>query len=230
MRPIQIILSFCLITGIILSGCAPKASLKDEGTIIYDIVYAHEQQANISNKTLPKRMVVKYQNHKLLNQIEGMGGMVTLTYIQDKDQNISHYLVKLLNKKIYYTDTLGEITTNFMFSDSSAITITPSHEKKEILGYICNSATIEADNSDHTKFTIYYTNEIGQPNPNQNTPFEPIKGIMLEFGMILSNVHVKLVANSIEAGGIDSTTFAIPEEFKKMDKETLLEVFKLFNQ
>lgn len=230
MRPTKLIYSICLITGIILVGCAPKASLKDEGTIVYDIVYAQDQQQKVANKTLPKRMIVKYQKHKLLNQIEGMGGMVTLTFIQDKDQNISHYLVKLLNQKIYYTDTLGEITTNLMFSDSSAITITPSHEKKEILGYSCNSATIEVGNSAHSTFNIYYTNEIGQTNPNQNTPFEPIKGIMLEFGMTLSNVQVKLVANSVEAGGIDSTTFAIPDDYKKMNKATLLDVFKLFNQ
>lgn len=175
-------------------------------------------------------MVIKYKNNKLLNQIEGMGGLVTLTFIQDKDQNKSNYLVKLLNKKLYYTDTLGEITNNFMFSDSTGITIIPSHEKKTILGYLCNSATIQLGNPDQTKFNIYYTNEIGQPNPNQDTPFEPIKGIMLEFGMILSNVRVNLVANAIEQGRVDDSAFEIPSDYKKMDKATLLEVFKLFNQ
>jgi len=230
MRPLQIILCICLITGIILTGCTPATSLKNEGTIVYDIVYAQQQKEKASNKTLPTKMVIKYKNNKLLNQIEGMGGLVTLTFIQDKDQNKSNYLVKLLNKKLYYTDTLGEITNNFMFADSTGITIIPSHEKKTILGYLCNSATIQLGNTDQTKFNIYYTNEIGQPNPNQDTPFEPIKGIMLEFGMILSNVKVNLVANTIEPGSVDDSAFEIPSDYKKMDKATLLEVFKLFNQ
>ena len=226
----QILLSICFITGIILSGCAPSTSLKDEGTIVYDIVYVKASKNKGSDKTLPTRMVIKYKKNKLLNQIEGMGGMVTLTYIQDKDLNRSHYLVKLLNKKLYYTDTLGEISTNFMYANSSGITITPSHETREILGYLCNSATVEVGDSGASKLNIFYTNEIGQPNPNKDTPFEPIKGIMLEFGMILSKVQVTLVASSIESGSVESSDFNIPSDYKRMDKETLLEVFKLFNQ
>lgn len=230
MKPSQFLLSICLITGIIISGCSPKTSLKDEGTIVYSITYAKDNQGKVSDKTLPTKMVVKYKKNKFLNQMEGMGGMVTLTYIQDKDINQCHYLVKLLNKKLYYTDSLGEISNNFMFADSTGITITPNHEKKEILGYLCNSATIQLGNAKKTKFTIFFTNEIGQPNPNQDTPFEPIKGIMLEFGMILSKVQVNLVASSIDSESIDTSTFEIPSDYKQMDKETLLEVFKLFNQ
>jgi len=226
----QTLLSICFITGIILTGCNPTISLKDEGTIVYDIVYAKERQDKVSDKTLPTKMVIKYKKNKLLNQIEGMGGMVTLTYIQDKDLNRSHYLVKLLNKKLYYTDSLGEISTNFMYANSSGIIITPSHEKREILGYLCKSATIQVGDSGTTKFNIFYTSEIGQPNPNQDTPFEPIKGIMLEFGMILSKVHVNLVASTIEPGNVATSEFNIPTDYKRMDKETLLEVFKLFNQ
>jgi len=230
MQPRQILLSICFITGIILTGCKLNTSLKDEGTIVYDIVYSNENQNKVSDKTLPTKMVIKFKKNKLLNQIEGMGGMVTLTFIQDKDLNRSHYLVKLLNKKLYYTDTLGEISTNFMFAESSGITIMPNHEKKDILGYLCNSATIELGDTGNNKFNIFYTNEIGQPNPNQDTPFEPIKGIMLEFGMILSKVKVNLIASSIDPSSVENSDFDIPSDYKRMDKETLLEVFKLFNQ
>lgn len=222
-KPKQLYL--CFITGLFLFSCNSGTSLKESGTVVYHITYPND---SLNTKTLPTQMTIRYKNSMIFTQIEGLSGMVNITYIENRETKVSHYLIKLLNKKLYYTDSTGSVGASFLYQDMPSITITPEDGIKKILGYNCHIAKFHINDSSQATFDVYYTKDIGQPNPNVDTPFEQIDGVMLQFGMLLANKKVIIAASKIENDGLDNSNFAVPSGYKRINKETLLEVFKLF--
>jgi len=191
--------------------------------VVYQITYPDD-----TAKTLPTQMTIKYSNNMINTQIEALSGAVSITYIENRETKVSHYLIKLLNKKLFYTDSTGNFGASFLYQDMPSITITPQKGNKKILGYNCQVATFHINDSSQASFDVYYTKEIGRPNPNQNTPFEQIDGVMLQFGMVMAHRKVIIEASKIENSGTDISNFTVPTGYKRINKETLLEVFKLF--
>ena len=219
-------LYICFITGLLVQSCTPSTSLKDAGTIVYDITYPTDTVK--INKTLPSQMTIRYKDSMLYTQIEGMSGMVNITYVENRKTKVSHYLIKLFYKKLYYTDSTGTIGASFLYQDMPSISIIPQEGTKKILGYNCKIAKFHINDASQATFDVYYTNEIGRPDPNQNTPFEQIDGVMLQFGMTMSQKKVIIKASRIENDENAADSFAIPSGYKRINKETLMEVFRLF--
>jgi len=220
------LLYICFITGLFFQSCSPNASLKDAGSVVYEITYPSDTIK--ANKTLPSQMTIRYKDSMVLTQIEGMSGMVNITYIENRKTNVSNYLIKLFYKKLYFTDSTGSIGASFLYQDMPSITVIPQSGSKRILGYNCQIAKFHINDDSQATFDVYYTKELGRPNPNQNTPFDQIDGVMLQFGMMMSQKEVIIKAKTIEKDSKDIDNFSIPAEYKRINKETLLEVFKLF--
>jgi len=223
MNSLQKQLYICFITGLLLFSCNSNRSLKQEGMVVYQITYPND-----TAKTLPTQMTIRYNKNMINTQIEGLSGMVSITYIENRETKVSHYLIKLLNKKLFYTDSTGNLGASFLYQDMPSFTITPQKGNHKILGYNCQIAKFHINDSSQASFEVYYTNEIGRPNPNQNTPFEQIDGVMLQFGMMMANKKVIIAASKIENDGANISNFAVPNGYKRINRETLLEVFKLF--
>ena len=81
----------------------------------------------------------------VLTQIEGMSGMVNITYIENRKTKVSNYLIKLFYKKLYFTDSTGSIGASFLYQDMPSITIIPQSGSQKILGYNCQIAKFHVE-------------------------------------------------------------------------------------
>lgn len=210
------------------SSCKHKLySEFDEGYIEYLISYDQSIPSKYDPDLLPDKMVVKFLDNNILNKIEGLHGVITLTFITNAETQKSITLVKLLNKKIFFEEPIIKGKYPKVFSEMPQISITKSDESFKFQGYECKKASAVFLDSSNYSFEIIYTDKIRIEKPNANTPFESIDGIMLKFNVKLYNQILTLTSSNIKSSDIPREEFSIPAEYERVNEETIDEVISL---
>ncbi|MHC1704141.1 MAG: hypothetical protein AB9846_09565 [Tenuifilaceae bacterium] len=224
------IFSFCiLIVYFIAPSCNSWRSKKivDEGIIEYTISHDDSLKPNFNKNLLPSHFTVKFKGKNTLNKIEGLSGAVSLTFINNHDTQSRLVLIKLLNKKLFYQEPLTVQDTLNAFAGMPDIIIDSKVEKINYSGYKCTKVNAFFKDSTNIPFFIIYTNETKVLNPNLNTPFEKIDGIMFKFKVKLFNHLMTFTATNIKAAKVSIDEFNIPEGFEKVDRKTIEDVISL---
>ncbi|GAO31830.1 hypothetical protein [Geofilum rubicundum] len=73
---------------------------------------------------------------------------------------------------------------------------------------------------------IWYTNEIGIEDPNRNTPFEMIPGLMLEFEIVYQNIIFHLKADKVIEESHPAEIFNIPAGYEATTIEEIETLIK----
>jgi len=159
--------------------------------------------------------------------IEGLAGAANLTYISNIEDENFIILAKFLNKKLYYQESIVSNGLPNTYAGMPKITIKETSETALFKGYTCKKAIASFDDSLSNPFEILYTNEIKIENPNANTPFEAIKGVMLQFKVKLFKHMMSVSATVIKQEHISMDEFSIPPEYEKVSKKTIEDLLSL---
>jgi GLPGLI family protein len=229
---IDILIATSLIFLFFSSGffsCSQKPDGKNitEGEIEYNIEYLDNERDNPLIMLLPKRMSVLFKNSSSYNQIEGFLGTFKLTYILNNTQQKNYTLFQLMDKK-YYSQTDAN-TISFGFQNMDNIKIEYSDKEKKIAGYNCKNAIVKFKNGEQKDIEVYYTEDISINNPNQNTPFCQIKGVLMEFTMNLMGVNMRIKTRKVLNKKIEPEIFEVPENFTKVSPEELEEIVNSYS-
>lgn len=219
-----------LLLPLLYSSCKEGLISKnfDEGYIEYSIVYDDSILAPKFNPSMrPDKMVIKFKNNNTINKIEGLSGAFSFAFIQNKEDQNSYLLMKLLNKKLYYKEPLLPNSYPFVYREMPAISITKTNKTEKVLGYQCKVAVATFADTLHKPFNVYYTNEINIANPNANTPFEEIDGVMIKFTSIMFGHKMIIQANSIRKSKVSNEEFQIPTEYEQIDMDVVKDVIEL---
>jgi len=223
----QAILFFSLVGVLFFNSCSKidYSGKVKEGIIEYDIEYLNSTEVSVSN-LLPKRMVIKFKNNNTINKIESFSGIVSFTHLSNYKKKKHVTLVKLLNKKFQYHEenTLSSLN----FESLPGMKLIPTDEYTKIAGYNCRKVRATFEDSTDASFDIYYTNEIKIANPNRNTPYKEIEGVLLQFDVKMYNFNVRFKANSIQKCKVSDSEFAVPVDYKMVNKDTMEEIINLF--
>lgn len=220
--------SLCLM--FLFTGCSEIAKKKEfsEGYIEYNVEYDDSlQPPTYSANMRPNKMIIKFKDSNTINKIEGMSGAFSFTFIQNKQNQKAYILIKLLNKKLFYQEPLTPNTFPFAYNDSPLFTIQKSNEPEEFMGYTCQRALACYKDSIHQPFSILYTNEIGVSNPNSNSPFQEIDGIMLKFSAIMFNQKMNITASTIRGVKLSDDEFLIPPGYEEVGLDVVKDVIDL---
>jgi GLPGLI family protein len=210
-------------------SCSKKPDSKSisEGEIEYNIEYLDNERDNPLIMLLPKRMSVLFKNNSSYNQIEGFLGTFKLTYILNDTEQKNYTLFQLMDKK-YYSQTDAN-TISFGFQNMNNVKIEYSDKEKKIAGYNCKGAIIKFENSEQKDIEVYFTDDIAINNPNQNTPFSEIKGVLMEFTMNLMGVNMRIKTKKVLNKKIEPEIFEVPENFTKVSPKELEEIVNSYN-
>ena len=229
MNRYKVVLLVSLLLSLTLLSCNYLSNNKsyNEGVIDYTITYDDSIAPNYAPSLRPQKMVVKYKDKNMLNRIEAFSGAVFFTFIQNYEEQQNITLIKLLNKKLYYQEPmeLGEYPS--AYSEMPKLTFEYLNDTEKFLGYECNKVIATFADSTNQKFEILYTKEIAVENPNKNTPFEPIDGVMLKFRVKLYELDMNIEAISVTNGKVSMEDFVIPAEYELVNKETIYDVIYL---
>lgn len=213
----------------IISGCTEFNSKKkiDEGTINYSIDFSENSKVKFKSSLLPNRITIKFRNSNTSNKIEGLLGNMNLTFINKVKNENCIILVNLWGKKLYFQDSLTNRDLPNIYVGMPQITIERTNEIVPYRGYQCKKAIAHyKDSSDHS-FEILYTNDIAIVNPNINTPFESIDGVMLKFSIILQKHIMNISATAIKHEDISMDEFSVPNDYEKVPKRTIDDLISL---
>ncbi len=219
------------VTFLIGLGCSSRQVEKhfDEGVIEYAITYDDSQPFKYDTNLRPDRMIVKFKDNNTINKIEGLAGGFSFVIIQNYQQNIIHSLINFLGKNLCFTEPADTSKLPYAFAKMPEVSFTFSDEVVEYLGFNCKKAIGTYNDSLGQSFEILYTDELLINQPNRNTPFESIDGIMLKFSMMLMNQTIWLEAKTIKPMSVSDDEFILPTNYEQIDESTLNDVFELIN-
>lgn len=215
-------LSLFFILVPILYNCnnAEINSKIDEGIIEYEISYLNTNQ-HFPVQLLPKIMEMKFNRNFTSYTIEDRLGLFIISNIVDLKDRKHITLIKVFDKKYAY---MGEYKEPPLLFDSSVkYDVDYLDDTSRIIGFLCNKAIVKEHNS-NKNFDVLYTNSIGINNPNINTPYESIDGMLMNFKLRLKNLDMQLKAKKISNEIIENKQFVIPEGYRFISRNKMEEI------
>ncbi|RPH33788.1 MAG: hypothetical protein EHM93_03895 [Bacteroidales bacterium] len=208
---------------LVLASCNEKSSKNTSrtGTIEYSIQFKENNESKVNTSMLPNRITIKFRNNSTSNKIEGLSGSVNLTFINNVEEKSSIVLVNLWSKKLYFKDSSLNKNLPNPYAGMSDISIEKTDEIVRFNGFNCKKAIAHYKDSSDYSFDILYTNEICIANPNANTPFESIDGVMLKFNIKLKKYLMSITSTSVKFEEVSVDEFTVPSGYEKVSKRTI---------
>ena len=213
----KLIITF-LLTAFILTSCKDDVSLKKEGLIHYELVYLDGENSSPIITFLPNDMTYAFKAGKTIQKVEGWGGVFKMTGISDCKSDSVTALMKILGEKKKYKCRIGE--DNFGYAPLKDLEYEYLDDEKEIAGYNCKKVIAHNKNA---SYELYYTNDIDIKNPNWNTPFKEVDGILMEYQISMFGIKTKITAQEVEFKKIKNSEFSIPDDYKSVNKNDIEE-------
>lgn len=213
----------CLIFLVFLAGCSssPINPKMNQGIITFDIAYTNNSGKSFPLQLLPKTIEMKFNRNYASYTIEDRVGLFSISNIINLSSHRNLTLIKVFDKKYIYKGTSSEVPLFFRSSDAYDVKFMPDTER--IAGVLCWKANV-TDKALLKSYDILYTSSIKIDELNANTPYVKIKGLMLQFGIQMKNLDMKLTAKKINQKEIDDQEFTIPEGYKYISKNQMEEI------
>lgn len=222
---------FIALFGLSLLGCQNNKIDKNfsEGMIEYAITYNDDIPFKFDASIRPQKMVIKFKDNNTLNLIEGLSGGFSFSIVQNFHENKVYNLINFMGKKLCYTEEIQEGVLPYAFSEMPTLTIKDTGETLEFLGLHSSKAVASYMDEDgiEYKFEVIYTEELSINEPNKNSPYQELKGVMLMFTMVSMGQKIELTAQTIKSGKVEDQEFNVTTGYEQVDKEVLDSFFEL---
>jgi hypothetical protein len=182
-----------------------------EGVIEYDITYPKMDPNSMMVQGLPDKAFLRFKNNDMVNDMSGMMGLISITYISKQTTQSVAQTLTLINKKYVAdisTEEMGKMNSEYVTKVETGKNV------KEIAGFKCKEAIVSLKNGESVY--AYYTNDIGISNPNWSNPYSKIDGVLMDFQMERYGLAMHLVAKQVTNQKIDDSAFDISEDHKKI--------------
>jgi len=222
---------FFVVIILMLSKCKQvpfKSEKITEGYIEYNIEYRGDSMDSFIQSFLPDKMQIKFKDHNTKNKLKCMSGLFNLTNIKKYKEQTNITLVNFLNKKYKYIE--NNTAPSLFFEQRPDVIIERTDSTKTIAGISCKEAKITYPTNAFNKkekFSIFYTSQIDIKGFNNQTPFESMEGVLLEFQLLFYDVPMKFTATKIKQTSISSDEFKVPEDYKRINRKTMKEIIEL---
>lgn len=183
-----------------------------EGVIEYDITYPKLDPNNMMVSGLPNKAYLRFKDNNTVNDMSGMMGLISITYIVKPSTKSVAQTLTLINKK-YVSDISPDDMKHL--NDSYLDKIEQGKNTQNIAGFNCKEAIVSLKNGE--TIHVYYTNDIGIINPNWANPYSKIDGVLMEFEMERYGVAMHLKAKTVIAQKIEDNAFDVSaSDYKKI--------------
>lgn len=206
------------LSSLILTSCRDDVSLKKEGVIHYELIYLDGENSSPIITFLPNDMTYAFKAGKTIQKVEGWGGVFKMTGISNSKTDSVIALMKILGEKKKYKCRIGE--DSFGYAPLNNLKYEYLNEEKNIAGYKCKKVIAHHENID---YDLYYTDEISIQNPNWNTPYKEINGVLMEYQISMFGIKTKITAKEVEFKEVKDSEFKIPEDYKSVNQNEIKE-------
>lgn len=186
---------------------------KDQGIITYKLGYSEEVQSKSLASFLPSTMITSFREGDYKLTIKGDLSLYTLDYISRMNGDSSATLLRIFDKHMFHKHDKDEFL--FLFQDTKENK--PeflNDEVKVIAGIACKKAIVHFTKPEETEnITVYYTEEIDFKRPKENSPFDDIPGVLMEFSLCYKGLDIKFEAQKVDFNKVNDDIFLIPDNY-----------------
>ncbi|MBK6835136.1 MAG: hypothetical protein IPG89_13030 [Bacteroidetes bacterium] len=210
-----------LITSFLLGSCSHDSpKFISEGVIEYEasVVDKDHPMAGLA----PNGMSMFFKNDLFCSEMTTMG-VFTSKFVANPHNKTFTTMVKVFDMKNACIEDEKQIKKEL---DAYKFNFEETSETKVIAGYKCKKviATNLADPSD--KFDVFYTDELNVKKANYSTPYEGIKGLVMQFRLQKFGMEMEFKAKSVRKEEIPDNMFDLPGFYKVISKEEMDAFFK----
>jgi len=199
-----------------------------EGIIEYTISYPDTLLPIRYDPSLrPNKMLVKFKDNKTLTIIQGMSGSISFSLVQNVKGNHQLILIKLFNKKFYYEDNFEAGELPLIFRQMPNLVIEPNNGFVRYKKYKCNHAVAYFSNDSLASFEVLHTPDIAIANPNLNTPYQQLHGVLMKFRLKLWGQTMQMEAIKVKGTIIPDDDFTVPNGYELITREVLADIITL---
>ncbi len=219
-------LKFCSSIAVILalfSGCRNASDkIMDEGVIEFDVTAVDPNHPWAG--MIPSTATLKFKDDKFLMEMSTMG-MFTTTFICDQEGKTLTQMVKFLDIKQACIEKENEIKKE---NETYKVKYEETAETKVIAGYKCKKIKVIMVDDPTVKFEAYYTKDMGAENVNDLSPYNGVKGMLMQYRLKKMGLELQFTAKSVKKADITDNIFEIPAYFKIVDKAEIEKIFQQF--
>jgi hypothetical protein len=168
---------------------------------------------------MPKEMKTSFSDGEFRSDIVAGMGLFKTSIIYNRDEENLIHTLKLLNKK--YASSMSKEDIERIHPHFNHLRIEETGATKKVAGYDCKEALVSIGGDSSWNFKLYYTTEIKIKNPNQHTPFQDIKGVLMEYEMINYNTHMHFIADKVEQVEVDQNSLKLEQDYELVSANKL---------
>ena len=159
---------------------------------------------------------MEFSEDMVKSTIEGGLGFFVLVNVTNLKSYQHTTWLKFIDKKYIYEGDKRESPCCFgMLADMQ---LEYTDKTKEIAGLHCKHAMASFPHSGIEPFDIWYTEELDIANPNSNSPFNDVPGVLLEFHTLMGNANMHMIATSHSIQKIPPKQFQPPTNYRPVSK------------
>jgi hypothetical protein len=195
-----------LLLGACDSGILSKS--KEEGVMEFDSKGV--DPAHPLYSFAPSSATLKFKGEKFAIEMSIMG-MFNTTILADNKKKTVAQTVKFLDIKQACVEKGPELNAE---NDKYALKIEETSETKEILGFKCHRLKVSKRDNPNDHFDAWYTTELGTEDINSLTPYNKVKGMLMDYRIERMGMELHFVAKSFNKVEVPDKTFDIPASMK----------------
>ena len=208
---------------IVFSHCKnSNDKIVDEGIIEFDVTAVDPNHPWAG--MIPSVATLKFKDDKFVMEMSTMG-MFTTSFICNQSNKTLTQMVKFLDIKQACIENESEIKKENL---NYKIKWEETKETKMIAGYKCKKVKVTMVDHPEVVYEAYYTKEMGAENVNDLSPYNGIKGMLMQYRLKKMGLELQFTAKSVKQSDITENTFEIPAYFKIVPKPEIEKIFQQF--
>lgn len=216
-----------LLLSIFLAGCKEKEA--KEGELIYQIYYLQTEEQNPLIAILPKKINIKFKNNNTHANIDGFFGTFNLKLITNRKTGKNYTALRILDKKFMTITPIDSISPAYE-EISIAKIIEKPQDTATFAGLVSYQVEIILGQMADSTIKFYITKNIKIEDPNVNSPFYQIKGVLTKFQAKVAGIDMVFELKQFIKKNIDDSEFLPPKDYKVIGAKELREIIKSFQQ
>ena len=220
---IKIAYGFLVVFALLFSSCKRENDkIVNEGEIEFEVTAVDPNHPWAG--MIPTTATMKFKDDKFLMEMSTMG-MFTTTFICDQAGKTLTQMVKFLDIKQACIEKEVEIKKENL---DYKLKWEECKETKVIAGYKCKKLNVVMVDHPEVKYEAYYTNEMGAENVNDLSPYNGVKGMLMQYRLKKMGLELQFTAKSVKKSEVADNVFEIPAYFKIVSKPEIEKIFQQF--
>lgn len=210
------IVSAMLFILFLFSGCMENPNKNNgkepSGVISYKIMYVNNTSSSFQS-FMPKHISLTFNERYTKFYIKGIMGMIDMTLINDNKKNTSTAYLTFIDKKYKNTCDIN-LMYKRLFSNMEDLDFKETGFTDSIAGV--SSKLVEVTEFDNEQSFVYYTEDLKISEPNKNTPYKNIPGVLLEYEIEIADIRMHLIAEEIILKEVSDEEFEVKDKYKNI--------------